>query len=295
VLFASDENYRIGASDVIEVQVEKAPELSRMFVVSADGTFPMKYLGSMRALGKTVEELADEIADNLRGRYLKDPQVTVTVKQYNSRTFFIQGAIKSPGTYVIVGKPSVLTLINLAGGLEREHGSTAFVMRKIDTKNLESKTEGSGSDDPPAQEEYELLKADIRNIYQGNTGENIFLEPSDTVFIPPADICFIAGEVARPGSFPLQQGMTLRQVVALAGGPTGNAKQSGAYIMRNNPNGGEPLKIEINLGDVMKAEKSDIPLQANDYIYIPDSKMKSFGRALLNMGGFGWVRFPGIR
>lgn len=297
ILFASSENYRIGNSDVIEVQVEKAPELSGLYVVSAEGNFPMKYLGSMRAQGKTVEELGNEIADNLRGRYLKDPQVTVAVRQYNSRTFFIQGAVKLPGSYVIVGKPSVFTLINLAGGLEREHGSTAFVMRKIknDNPEVQISAKESGSEENQPQEEYELLKADVSRIFEGNFGENVLLEPGDTVLVPPADVCFIAGEIAKPSSIPLQRGLTLRQAIILAGGPTGNAKKSDAYIVRKNPEGGEDLKIEVNIGDVMKAEKADILLQANDYIFIPNNKMKSIGRALLNMGGIGWIRFPGIR
>lgn len=296
VLFASNENYRIGANDVIEIQIDKWQQPSGMYAVSADGKILMKYLGAIEAGGKTVEELASELTESLRGRYLKDPQVTVIVRQYNSRSFFVRGAVKSPGMFVVIGKPSVMTLINLAGGLERDYGSTAFILRQVQNQKPEIETPRNEStiEENPPQEQYELLKANINRIYEGDFRENIFLEPGDTLYIPPADLCFILGEVARPGSFPLQRGMTLRQVIALSGGPTPNAKSSAAFILRQDPKGGEPVRIKIDLSDIMKAKDADIALQANDYIVVPNSRMKSFGRALLNMGGFGWVRIPGM-
>src|SRR6185436_5058910 len=117
VLVSLEQDYRIGANDVIEVQIDNAPELSRSFRVTAAGTFLMPYLGRVTAVQKTPEELALFITEGLRGDYLKDPKVTVVVKEYNSRSFFIQGAVRSPGVFQIEGKPSLLELITLAGGL----------------------------------------------------------------------------------------------------------------------------------------------------------------------------------
>lgn len=296
VVFASDENYRIGANDVIDIQVAKWAEVSGLFSVNADGSIAMKFLGELKAEGKTVNELSMEIADKLRGNYVKDPQVTVTVKQYNSRTFFVQGAVRSPGMYVVVGKPSLMTLLNLAGGLQNERGSTAFIIRKLKPEALtEGNTGDQHSSAVAANEQYEVLKADINRLYEGDFSQNLTIEPGDTVHIPPADLYFLAGEVIKPGSFSLRQGLTLRQAVSQAGGMTANAKGSNAFILRQNPAGGEPIRLEVNISEVMKADKPDILLLPNDYVFVPDSKLKSFGNVLLNGFGLNFIRVPWVR
>src|SRR5262249_43968156 len=78
------EDYLISPGDVIEIQVDRAPELSGMRRVAASGTIRMEYLGRIKAQGTTADELASFIANSLSGRYLKNPRVTVTVKQINS-------------------------------------------------------------------------------------------------------------------------------------------------------------------------------------------------------------------
>src|ERR1044071_7093244 len=134
IIVSPDEDYRIGPRDGIEVRIEDAPELSKTFAVNADGTFWMPYLNRLKAQEKTTEEMSREIADKLRGRYLKDPQVLVMVKQFNSRSFFIAGAVQRPGVYQIEGRPSLFKLITIAGGLRENYGSTAFIMREVKDK-----------------------------------------------------------------------------------------------------------------------------------------------------------------
>src|SRR5262245_36899165 len=111
------EDYLINPGDVIEIQVDRAPELSGTRRVTASGTIRLVYLGIIKAQGVTADELASFIANSLSDRYLKNPRVTVTIAQMNSHTFFIQGAVNRPGAYQIEGRPSLLTLIALAGGL----------------------------------------------------------------------------------------------------------------------------------------------------------------------------------
>src|SRR5215471_18667204 len=123
------EDYLLNPGDVIEIQVDRAPELSGTRRVSASGTIRMDYLGSIEAQGVTTDELASFIANGLSERYLKNPRVSVTVKQMNSHTFFIQGAVNHPGAYQIEGRPSLLTLIAVAGGLTDNYGSNAFIIR----------------------------------------------------------------------------------------------------------------------------------------------------------------------
>src|SRR6185369_11698590 len=107
------------------------PELSRAFRVASDGSITLPFLGRVAAQQKTPDELSSLIADRLRGDYLQDPQVSIAVLQINSRTYFIQGAVRRPGLYQVEGQPSLLKLITIAGGLSENYGSTAFIIREI--------------------------------------------------------------------------------------------------------------------------------------------------------------------
>src|SRR5215217_3376085 len=168
IIVSPDEDYRIGPRDVIEVRIEDAPELSKMFPVNADGTFWMPYLNRMKAQDKTPEELGKEIADKLRGRYLKDPQVLVMVKQFNSRSFFIAGAVQRPGVYQIEGHPSLFKLITVAGGLRENPGSTAFIIREAKDK----KNESSSGDAPPVRQVSSAAAESPNGQGQDSNGDN---------------------------------------------------------------------------------------------------------------------------
>jgi len=305
VLVSLEEDYRIGANDVIDIQIDNAAELSRSFRVTVAGTFLMPYLGRITAQNKTPEELAQYITDRLRGDYLKDPKVTVTVKEYNSRSFFIQGSVRSPGVYQIEGRPSLLELITLASGLTETHGATAFIIRKI---KQPQKVEQKKDDQPGAQavaastkeheaeaEEaarYELKSVNINGLLKGRFDQDMFLEPGDIVNIPMSDVFFVAGEVNQPGSFPLKEGTTLRQAISLAQGTNFKAATDRGVIFRENVNG-KREEMRVDIASVMSGKKEDVPIMANDIIIVPNSRMKSVGGALLRAFGLNSVtRLP---
>jgi polysaccharide biosynthesis/export protein len=147
VIVFGDEDYKLAPRDVIEVIVEEAPELSVNYTINSKGVIPVRFLGPLSVAGKTTEEVSKIITDGLRGRYLQDPQVYVSVKQYNSRTFFIQGAVRNPGVYVISGKPSLFRLMTIAGGLEDNHGLLVYIFRETPPKpeKLEAGPSQTGS------------------------------------------------------------------------------------------------------------------------------------------------------
>jgi polysaccharide export outer membrane protein len=286
ILVSPDEDYRIGSRDVIEIRVEDATELTGIFAINADGTFMMPYLKRIKAEGKTTEELATVIADGLRGRYLKDPQVLISVKQYHSRTFFIQGSIRRPGVYQIEGKPSLLKLITVAGGLADNHGSSAYVIREIKHKK-DSSDQTNGS---PQQEEvpdYDFMTINITGLLKAQGEKNMFLEPGDIVNIPPVDVFYVAGEVNSPNSFQLKEGTTLRQAITLAQGMTYNAAPGDGIIFRDDVTTGKRQEIKVNIGQVMKGKKEDVALMPNDIVLVPNSRAKTVGNAILKAFGMG--------
>lgn len=310
VIVAADEDYRLSPSDVIEVIIQDAPELSGNFQISSSGNIPMYYLGSMKVEGRTPDEVGKMIADGLKGRYLKDPKVFVSVKQYNSRTFFIQGAVKSPGVYIIQGRPSLFKLITIAGGLQEKHGSTAYIVREVKAKPEKLETRGQNPDKtepapntPVAQAidnakgsnvaiegdtEFELQRAQIGGLSKGRFDQNVLIQPGDVVYIPPAEVFYVSGEVRSPGQYQYREGMTLRQAITLSQGTYFKAKLDKGIIFREDPMTGKFNEISVNIGAVIsKGGSEDIPIYPNDIILVPNSAVKSVAGALLMALGTG--------
>lgn len=126
--------YKLGVGDVISVQVVGEDDLKREKVRLSDaGTLSFPYLGEIRVRGMTVGELEDFIAKGLKGRYLLNPQVTVTISDY--RNFFVNGQVEKPGGYPYVPGLTVRKAISIAGGFkERASKEKINVIREDDLK-----------------------------------------------------------------------------------------------------------------------------------------------------------------
>ena len=300
VLILDDTDYKLAPRDVIEVIVEDAPELSSNYTINSSGMVPFRFLGNTKIVDMTTDEVSTLIADRLRGRYLRDPKVYVSVKQYNSRTFFIQGAVRQPGPYVISGKVTLFKLMTIAGGLQENHGGTAYIFREVkpkpekletgeqsDTqKRLKEIVDNAKGTDPKTEvvgePDYELVTANISGILRGRLDHNLYIQPSDVVYIPPADVFYISGEVKAPGQFPIRQGITLRQAISLAGGPLFKAKLDKGIIFRTDPVTGNFTEVPVDIGAVTSGKNPDIPILGNDVIWVPNSALKAIGATFLN-------------
>jgi protein involved in polysaccharide export with SLBB domain len=125
-------NYKLRSGDVISIQVLGEEDLRRDRIRLSDAaTISYPILGEIRLFGKTVAELETLIRDGLKGRYLINPQVTVTIVEY--RNFFINGQVEKTGSYPYVPGLTVLKAISLAGGFkERASKEKIFVIREDD-------------------------------------------------------------------------------------------------------------------------------------------------------------------
>src|SRR5437868_15234704 len=287
VLVSSDEDYKIGSSDIVEIRVDDAPELSGLFRVSASGLVAMPFLGRVAVAGKTADEVSDEIAGRLRGRYLMNPNVLVAVRQVNSRAFFVQGAVHRPGVYQIEGRPSLLRLITVAGGLSENHGSSAFIIRENKQPPSDAAAPAAATAKAEGNARYTLLSANINGLLKGRFDQNLPVEPGDIVNIPPTDVFFVSGEVNAPGSFPLKDGTTLQQALSLAQGATFKGSLKDGLIFREDPSTGKREEIRADFAAVMGGKKEDIVIKPNDVIMVPNSKFKSAMAPILNAFGYG--------
>ncbi|QDP20451.1 polysaccharide biosynthesis/export family protein [Sphingomonas xanthus] len=113
-------NYRIGPMDVIAVTVFDAPELAREGAVDAAGNFAMPLIGSVEAGNKTPQQLSDAIAEKLRGKYLKNPQVAVNIKEAIARSVTVDGSVMQPGVYPVVGRMTLQQAVATAKGVNQD-------------------------------------------------------------------------------------------------------------------------------------------------------------------------------
>src|SRR3984893_16636037 len=121
-------SYKIGPQDVLDITVFKAPDLAKTVQVDEAGTVNLPLVGEVRAAGKTAAEVERDLEAKLGAKYLKSPQVTVFVKEYNSQRVTVEGAVKKPGVYPIHGRNQLLESIAMAEGLDRETASSSVVV-----------------------------------------------------------------------------------------------------------------------------------------------------------------------
>lgn len=248
----SEADYLLGIEDVISIDVKDNKELSRVLTIPPDGTIAHPEFGRIKATGKTVTVLGQEIQRKLEMTY-NDPYVTVLLVSSNSRKVRVTGAVKLGAAYNMKAGWRLLDLISEAGGLSSK---PVRVRGRI--------IHGSGA----------VTNLDVPNAFEKpDTSANILLKPNDVVILDEIEVTrqiLVMGQVLRPGVFDLLETTNIATLLAEAGGALPNAALSQAYILRNQ------TKIPLNLvGLVLKGEADTkilgITLQPKDTIVIPEN------------------------
>ncbi|WGV98429.1 polysaccharide biosynthesis/export family protein [Vibrio sp. YMD68] len=114
-VISAEEHYTLGAGDKIQIHVYGEPELSfEELFISSNGIFDYPYLGQIQSLNKTTQQLKEEITLGLKGDYLIEPKVMVSVLSF--RKIYINGEVKNPGGYEYQPGLTIDKAIALAGG-----------------------------------------------------------------------------------------------------------------------------------------------------------------------------------
>jgi polysaccharide export outer membrane protein len=159
-------DYVIGPEDVLGVVFWRDQEMTGDVTVRPDGVITLPLIGDVSAAGLTPAALKDRI-QSAAGKFLNDANVTVVVRQINSRKVFITGEVATPGAYPLTGPRTVMQLIALAGGLNEY----------ADAKNITVMRNEQG--------QMRSFKFNYRDVAKGkNLQQNIQLLPGDTVVVP---------------------------------------------------------------------------------------------------------------
>ena len=238
----SSSGYRIGVGDVVTVSVYKNADLSGEFPVAHDGTIDLPLVGPVPASGVTDTELAARIAAVLDRDFLIDPQVSVSIKTYQSQWVYVTGVVTRAVRIPLTPGMTMKDALSEAGVALSPGQVVALTRAAGSGETIVLNAEALDAADCPAPRDGDVLTVS---------------EPS---------YVFVQGEVRRPGRLPLTPGLTLLQAIAMSEGLTDWANKKEVTILRTV--GQEILEETINLKKVEERRMQDPPLKAGDQILV---------------------------
>jgi polysaccharide export outer membrane protein len=250
-------DYRIGRQDLLEIKVFDVEELNQTVRVADDGSITMPLLGRMVVGGLSKTDLERKLAALLEERYVRNPQVTVFIREYESKRVAVSGAVKKPGTYEMLGRKTLLEMLSMAGGLDQDLGKQIIIFRR---------TDDDGTQRIPLDLE--------RLVYEADPALNLNVVPGDIIYVPNVEKIriFVTGAVNQPDMYevPRDEPISVLMAVTLAGGTTDRAALKRVQIMRSDADG-ERVSLLVNLKKIRRGKAEDPVLQKGDIILVPES------------------------
>lgn len=155
----------LGPGDVVEVRVYEETDLTGLYRVGPDGGFTFPLVGPVTVAGQTPNALAATLTERLKDGYLRDPQVSVFVKEFNSKKIFVLGEVARPGTFTYDDQMTIVQAVTLAGGLKTLAAANRLRLTRV--------VDGQ-------EQQYEVPFEDISS----GRAPNVSLRPCDIVFVP---------------------------------------------------------------------------------------------------------------
>lgn len=250
-------HYVIGPEDLLDISVFEVPDLRSTVRVQGDGTISLPLVGVLNVSGLTEAELESRISEALDDRYVKNPQVSVFIKEHESKKISVIGAVQKPGTYAVLGERSLVQIISQAGGLAPDAGSDVLIIRN-----------GTAG-------ESERLRVDVRRLLvEGEPALNVSIRPGDVVHVLADAMVYvyIDGSVKNPGQieFKRSRPLTLVQAIARAGGATDRANLRQVRIIRRK-GAGVREHLVIDTRKIRNGKAQDIELLEGDIVVVPEA------------------------
>jgi polysaccharide export outer membrane protein len=195
--------------------------------------------------GMTIPSAEKAIARALEsGNYIARPQVTILLLQRRGNQVSVLGQVNRPGRYPLETVRTRLSeVLAVAGGIGPGGADVVIVSGTREGKPFR-------------------LEVDLAGLYVGDRNQtDPIVAGDDVVYVHRMPMFYIYGEVQRPGSFRVERGMTMRQALAQAGGPTGRGTERGMRVYRRNASNA----VE------MLAPELDDPVKADDVLYVRET------------------------
>jgi polysaccharide export outer membrane protein len=155
----------LGRGDVVEVKVFQEPDFSGVYRVGSAGTIDFPFCKNLPVVGSTPEEVAAKLTVCLAPRVLKNPQITVSTREYNSKKIFVVGEVQKPGTFPYEDNMTIIQAITLAGGFTKTAAKNSTDLTRM-VEGKETK-----------------VKVQVEDVAQGKA-PNVLLLPGDIIYVP---------------------------------------------------------------------------------------------------------------
>jgi len=236
-------NYVIGAQDVLSISVFDEPDLTGKYAVELDGSISLPLIGRVHAAGLSLRELEGELRTKLASGYFRNPQVTIAIEQYRSQRGFIVGAVKNPGTYSLTGDMTLIEALAKAGSTTDAAGDEVVLIRAHGASV--ATLPGAAADD-------DVIRVTMKDLQgESGTARRLGLADGDTVYVARAQMAYVFGQVKNPGSYPVQAGTTVLQVLSLAGGVLPTGAMNRLQVIRMV--GGVKHELKVSLTEAVSA------------------------------------------
>ncbi len=272
----SASDYKVGPDDLLEIDTFQVQDLKSTVRVSAQGFIKIPLVDKIKAGGLTVSELESYIAKKLE-QYVKEPVVSVFVKEYRSQQISVLGSVKDPRVYYATGQKYLLDMLSLAGGLTQDAGSVCIIQRT------------SGPLDS-GRESIDKIVIDLDELLvNGRADLNIPMLSGDVVQVPQSGIFFVDGAVNNPGEYHLKGKTTITQALSMAKGLDLTAERSEVKVFRDNGQQDREL-INVDYDSILAGKSPDIQIIEKDIIIVSSSGFKRFLNTVSGSLGFGMFR-----
>ena len=278
-------DYKVGPEDLLTVSIEaygqaKSPNQDaslREVRVNGQGQITMPLVGVVQVAGLTTQEVEQRLKELYGADYLRNPQITVSVKEFAHKRVAVTGAVTKPGYYDIIGPRSLLEVLAMAGGIANETnrlqaGDVVHVIRpQKSTEGAKTTKVGMTQSFSP---QTNTTVINLQQLVSGRAPElNLKVQAGDVVYVPFAGNAYVLGGVKKPGNIPVKQNLTVSQAVAMAGGVDPLFGTYDITVMRFDSQG-RPVSITMNLNNIAKQKDPDIPIEDNDVILVKVGELK---------------------
>jgi polysaccharide export outer membrane protein len=264
--------YALGVNDRVLVQALHVDEIGdEPITVDASGYIALPFTGPVKAADLTTDELKHAITQRLE-RYVKKPDVTVTVTEYRSQPVSVIGEVKTPGIYQLLGKKTLIEMLSAAGGLGPDAGYRVRITRQRECGGI------SVADPDHDAKDVSVADLNLSGVLEAKDGNtSLVICPNDVITVPKAKLVYVIGEVQKAGGFVLdeQETMSVLKALSMAEGLRRTAGPKNAKILRPKAGTAERLEIAVNLSEVLQGKKPDIGMRADDILFVPNSAPKS--------------------
>ena len=262
----------VGEGDLVYISVTGSPEFTRSYRVSNDGNKSIPLVTKPKSvIGLAPAAIANTVSDALvRDRILVAPIVSAAVLEYKSRQVTVAGAVSNPVIIQATGTLKLLDAIARAHGVAPDAGAEVIVSSLDKTTGIRKST-----------------SVPIKDLLAGQDPKlNIPLHGGEEVRIPEAAKLFVTGNVKLPGLYRINdaEGSSVLKAMALSQGTLPDSTKE-AYVYRLVAGSQQRQEIAIPLQDILRRKAADVPLQANDILYVPASRGPHLATILKGMAG----------